>query len=1125
MNDLSTLSNERHTILLAEIAALLHNMGKLDPNFLAPKMSDADYAEGKVISQLLDIPKYEVKRLSAPALDMFEEHWHSIIEQDSSDLGKQLSRGIENDEHCDRKVKAALKFAAFRKANGFLYRCFSPARQKRNAACVQAWENWWEIEQTLKQLENKRELLQQKLSEKLSEDQRRKAGSDFNNITERIKNIEEKKEQAKEIFDAEKKQLGTSTIKDELKAQAKLEKAFYIPIEVSSENWNIATLLTIFWDDFFYREIADDRAHSGYTRKSALEPWLKQNLDTALPALLILSHGEISGSEKDIEIIKPEPKAPKWDHLRFATAFGYDHAEVNKLILPDARHHLIGEALKSCTDPVNERANFVLQARKNLSLGLGDTQWPINEINLWDFSSSIAALFKSGVARAILECEVPTVGQMKWRFLSIRFDGLSYLSQVNHVSDLLGRKNILEAALNKVRKEFEETYPLGNEIYRDENGSVFVVPELADPEQKILCLENENKITLKEHLEDEFARYAGEESEDAGMAFAGELVPHISEGAGMRGKDLKLGKYLSGVPRTLEADPKQMDIWWSNRQAKNKEICTVCGIRPVGYKPPEVEMPPWVNSEKAKNRNICCVCLHRRGRRAEEWLDNLQSTIWADEVLDANGRFALLVGKFDVRGWLDGTLIPTMRKPSSFARIRRCWKTTYTFWQQVKEAIIHTKIGGLRPRLEIIPRNLGELEDELGRWAHSYELQIAGETISVVWNHSGGSFLLVECLDDLARRLGLDYSESSAAELQRWLGENGNQSGWNLLEPSGYLSPAISTGVSLICENVSSSEDAYLPQIPLLTEPALFMTLIPADKAMQVVQAIKEKYEREMSKVQDRLPLHLGVVIAKRRTPLRAVLDAGRAMLDRDAEWQEWQVVESEPKSSSDAPEHIQNDAHFANWQHIHLKKGARKISMRVAKMMGDGEEPDQWHTHLLHPQSNHNGELYDDVIASLIASKSWKKPEGLKKEDKVYITPSTFDFEYLDTTARRFEIAYDERGQRLGRTTRPYYLGEIEQLQKVWKIISKHMRSTQWMHVTEIIERKRRAWQEPRGVSDKYSEIFKQFISNTLNNIKWEPKLEDEEDRALLERATLHGMLDDVIDLYHEALKEPEEA
>lgn len=85
-------------------------------------------------------------------------------------------------------------------------------------------------------------------------------------------------------------------------------------------------------------------------------------------------------------------------------------------------------------------------------------------------------------------------------------------------------------------------------------------------------------------------------------------------------------------------------------------------------------------------------------------------------------------------------------------------------------------------------------------------------------------------------------------------------------------------------------DSAYVPVIPIIAEPRTFMALAPADQALAMLGQIKSKYEREMGKVRNRLPLHLSIVYFSRRTPLRAALDAGQAMLQRRTSATAWTV-------------------------------------------------------------------------------------------------------------------------------------------------------------------------------------------------------------------------------------------
>ena len=489
-----------------------------------------------------------------------------------------------------------------------------------------------------------------------------------------------------------------------------------------------------------------------------------------------------------------------------------------------------------------------------------------------------------------------------------------------------------------------------------------------------------------------------------------------------------------------------------------------------------------------------------------------RTTIWADEVVDENGRFALLVGQFDLEHWLDGRLIPSMQKPASFARVQRVWRTTQTFWQAVDQDLAEIE---KRYRLEITPQQLevhDATEESLGQY-HTYELEIEGQRVGVVWDPLAERLLITEYLLDLARRWDIEVKDKREIVpiLQAWLAQRADRP-WTLYEPSAYNEPRGEPEATFVCRGVDGNDKPYAPHIPLLTKPARFMALIPADQAMDVVAAMRQKYEREMSKVQDRLPLHLSVVIAKRRTPLRAVLDAGRTLLDRPSKWEAW-TVETITKEAA-APEHLSGNTHFAKWWEVTLKQkhGEQRLTLRVADRMGDGETQDRWHAHFCTEQP---GDKEVDPESDVI------HVSNLTEDTTVYLKPATFDFEYLDTTARRFDIAYDGEGRRRGRTSRPYLLNDVEKLAKIWNLLDTHLKPSQWMQLHGLIEEKRRNWQQPRGPNGAYALTFIRFVEDTLRQAEWQHRDKlDGQEFEMLQQAVIHGTLADVIDLYHEALK-----
>ncbi len=518
----------------------------------------------------------------------------------------------------------------------------------------------------------------------------------------------------------------------------------------------------------------------------------------------------------------------------------------------------------------------------------------------------------------------------------------------------------------------------------------------------------------------------------------------------------------------------------------------------------------------------------------------------------------------------------------SFARIRRVWETTQRFWRDVlptdktevatdktenttdetevatdetevaTDSLAAKIIGSAGPRLKI----QGITYDENGNPAtptsyQSYDLVLPGSVkLSVVWD--GSRFITCDNLAYAAKLSGkkppkrkdgekdTDYirrlHEWSADEMQQAI-ENGTLA---IEEPVGYGGKNKAWG-KIDINSVRPLPDRYTPAIPILAEPRTFMALVPADKALDVVQAIKQKYETEMGKVRNRLPLHLGIVYAGRRTPLRAVLDAGRRMLRQKSLGQEraWQVTEDVLLQQGDLPEAAKELAdgtqQFAQWYAVKLKQDDRQLTWYVPAVMGDGDTLDAWYPYVF-VQADKNGKLpagRKHVFRGLRPTESgteecWLVHAGeLKEGDTLYFTPATLDWVWLDSSARRFEVAYDEHGHRRGHLTRPYLLDELEVLDEIWQALSSSLTSTQIHALREFIEGKREGWHTGDKPVDENDPVFRQFCRDALANSNWKGKPWDDDRRTWLDRwagYAARGWLSDVIELQMQILKQKPE-
>jgi hypothetical protein len=743
-------------------------------------------------------------------------------------------------------------------------------------------------------------------------------------------------------------------------------------------------------------------------------------------------------------------------------------------------------------------------------------------------------------------------------------DGMEFWQNSMRIGDLLSRKNLVMQALDKIQMLLEVTYPLGLEIYRDEYGSIFVVPDL-----DLLQSYTNGTQSVEQHIQS-----------IAQQEFLGEatFTPSLLK-EGTR-DTLPFGKLVASMlPR-----PVPQFVWlkqqWPYRQ---ENICPVCGQRSQGP------------SAKSLARKVCDVCEQRRIKPSKEWIKSPSKTIWIDEVADRNGQLVLLIGRFDVANWLSGTsfnsivafdpksqelgdrkfdmltlvqniqknLIPgqkfqddllhhllsddylesdsvldfynllvadtdlgiissisqserlalaLIRQYPAFARITRAWRTTKDFWDKVANAFDAT-INEVSPRLRI----RGLLNQGNTIKSHTYELKMSDISLSVVCINDG-EFLTVDNLQRTAILLNApdelrNRYASSASYVQTYLLQNQNRA-FEIEGSTDNDGPNRILG-RLSIESVDFDQTPYVPAIAILSEPRTFMALVPADKALQIAKAIKKKYEEEMGKVRNRLSLTLGVIFAGARTPLPAILDAGRRTLKQPTEATHWQVkgvdlrLYPEKVLLTLGPE----------------QGGEPSLTLDIPAIMGDEETEDAWYPYWCLEKEVANASERERKFKG-IDGRYWTHVSDLQVGDIVCFMPSRLDFEYLDTAARRFEISYNN-GKRRGtrqpgssyHPARPYYLEQLDEFDQLWKILSHGLETTQIHTLIGIIENKRKEWNV-----DQNNETFKQVVRDALNNANWRPPLKPEQFDQLY-RAALSGQLADVVELYVQILNQRPEA
>lgn len=740
-----------------------------------------------------------------------------------------------------------------------------------------------------------------------------------------------------------------------------------------------------------------------------------------------------------------------------------------------------------------ERQNLLAALRELFSQVGADTRRPTNEVDLWSWGLLVGALYKTALAGVLVSGNNLPAHDLRWRLLSVRVDGMGYLLNVVRLPDLISRQQLLRNALERVRLLLEETYPLANEVYRDEHGSLYVVADMPDP----FGLMNSQGSTLRQLIIREFARATLKDHQ--ALQLGGEIVPVLeleprpwwgqdSDRQTRKQDELPAINAMLSPDVLSQADVQAIKAFWNSRV---DVICTVCGLRPQGP------------DKKATERNICDICEQRRLDRSQAWASRqAHETIWIDEVADTNGRLGLIVGQFDLAGWLEGNLLDTLlviapnegmttTKTASFSRIQRIWQTTRQFWQETNTTLAQLLSDDRRRLLLYLDHQL-----DLGPF-HVYELDIGTVTLNVVWyppqtDGSGGYLISCDNLNALARKLGADraiYEHAASAAI--WLEdycrkqfiEGRHQS--ILTDPDATLSGR-KKNLLAACRIIRTEHQSttYSTTIPILAEPRSFMVLVPADRSLDIVQQITVKYEREMGKVRNRLPLHLGVVYFSRRTPLRAVLDAGQAMLKRTLSASAWTV-----KAIQQVTLPLGKKELATQFQHtitLTLERDGMTIPWCVPAVMGDGVTADNWYPYVFfqrdqagNPQPSNRQCSFSDPNGNWLIH-----ARDLQVGDQILFAPSTFDFEFLDTTSRRFEIHYDPNGRRASRRTRPFYLEDLDRLDILWRLLAQ-LERTQRYQVVSTIEATRELWYDPT-ISQPDDAVFIQFVSDTLAGAAW---------------------------------------
>ena len=683
---------------------------------------------------------------------------------------------------------------------------------------------------------------------------------------------------------------------------------------------------------------------------------------------------------------------------------------------------------------------------------VADTRRPENEVMLWDWANIVAALYKAALAGALLGYK-PKPADLRWRLLSVRVDSAAFVENIARIPDLLARQGLLRDGFERVRRLLEETYPLATRVYQDQDNSIYIVPNVAN----LLEATDAQGRTLSALIRAEFEKGTVKEEK---LALKGEVISAVQlDTREWQAQRLDRTFDVPPIAKLLKegvstcADHNQVTDWW--RDQKDAALCPVCRLRPMREK-----------------REACEHCEGRRQSRIELWERDPSKTIWLDEIADHKDRVALIVGKFGLDDWLSGEMVQTLLvkavandpdkcapKNPSPVRLRRVWETTQKFWTETVEQEILAKYAYAdKMKNSALRRARVAITTDQTHWEENkpYDGTINGQTVSLLWLKDQKRFVTISNL-----QLGATQSHGPIELVAEWHGRVCQVS-----EPDkpNQRREFDVRGVELLTDD----RREYAPYLPLLSSPDQFLALAPAGDALAIAEKIREEYGNQFGKVQNRLPLFLGIVFFQRKTPLMAVMDTARRML-KQVEWKgdELWIVQ-------DKQEELPNVK-------LRLSKDNQTIEYTVRVKMGDDATDDVWYPYFFVEGNvadrKHRFEFKDESNPkSKYAGRALVHAGDLRVGDTVRVQPSRFAYIYLDHTAQRFR--FDPNRDVM-------LLDELPRLVEMWKDIcdTPNMSDTKLQTIGALFESKRQLWRldEKDGDVEARRKTFRDLVETTF--------------------------------------------
>ena len=834
-----------------------------------------------------------------------------------------------------------------------------------------------------------------------------------------------------------------------------------------------------------------------------------------LLGLLQAAHGVVSGIERNLPLRTAGYLKQDTTHMWLSSAFGKPRrnllAEPPEVLTKAGWRRLVEEVRRilkelkelgeANTADVSEWRRWRDSAigpnsllRAAFSSTVAETRLPNNEVTLWDQSYVAAALFKSGVAGALLEGEAfPwTATDLKqatrWRLLTVGVGTDHYEGRAVRIGDCTGSWAAIREFFDRVRELVEVDLAIGSLVYADTSVEVFSFPGERSTGADL------GVSAWEAWLPGEVERIAGD------LDLETQPICRIS------------GPTRSLVPIVRETRQARSCLavpvhrnWRMKNDEDGGHVCPVCQVR--------------LNGQPDDKGRPCAVCERRRRGRLDAWLRGElgADTIWVSEVADANGRLALLTLSLDLEPWLEGRCVDSLRT-QAISEWRKFNPTLGGRANPVDPGRPHDSlVQYVRGKLGAYDKDdpvLGSLQERYRYerdWESFFAKIVEDRSEAPSWNkldeNARAHWIVHQLFTKLpspgrvyrfwrqaeefftaladefrqlaakspnrwrVRRLVLEPDAASAAAgwVDREIYEGHlegtlvnvlyQQSDGRFLTTSNLarLLPAHATGdelegreiqlrgedrirrtlrIAKVKEKEAGLLGCYYPFVLLELSPLRFRALVPLEAASACLDRAIELWNDEFARVWDRLPLRAGVVGFPQKLPFQAVIEAARTIEHElaDAGPETWQVRHRDQRSGVVSLAFLRPD-------------GGRELR-DIPVMLPDGRL-DVFYPYLAVGDT----QLRFPLDFRLPDGQVYRHALDLGPGDEAWVRPALVAAVFLDSTAQRFELG----------PVRP--LAHWSEMRATWDLVRRAAPSTAALHAVRVeLMRRREAWQGPDG-------------------------------------------------------------